>query len=69
MKMRIAICEDNQEHMEILKDMIVQWSEQEDIKVDVGCFQSAEQFLFLMKDRCKFHRYKKTAYLYILIFV
>lgn len=52
--MRIAICEDNQEHMEILKDMIVQWSEQEDIKVDVGCFQSAEQFLFLMKDNVRY---------------
>ena len=48
--MRIAICEDNKEHTEILKSMINHWAEKTKVEVDVGCFQSAEQFLFLIKD-------------------
>lgn len=48
--MRIAICEDNREHAEILKTMIAHWAEHTKTQVDVSCFQSAEQFLFLMKD-------------------
>lgn len=48
--MRIAICEDNREHAEILKNMIAHWAKDTKTEVDVGCFQSAEQFLFLMKD-------------------
>ena len=48
--MRIAICEDNKAHAEILQGMIKCWSEQENIKVEINCFQSAEQFLFMMQD-------------------
>lgn len=48
--MRIAICEDNKDHAEILKRMVKCWADQEKIKVDIGYYQSAEQFMFLMKD-------------------
>lgn len=48
--MRIAICEDNREHMEILEEMINRWAEKENTQVTIGCYQSAEQFLFCMKD-------------------
>ncbi len=33
--MRIAICEDNQEHANVLKGMIQKWAETEEIKVDM----------------------------------
>lgn len=48
--MRIAICEDNREHAEILEKMVSRWAEREGEKVIVRCYQSAEQFLFCMKD-------------------
>lgn len=48
--MRIAICEDNKEHLEILEEMINRWAQKEDEQVAIGCYQSAEQFLFCMKD-------------------
>lgn len=48
--MRIAICEDNKEHAEILKSIVKRWAEQERIAVDIGYYQSAEQFLFFMKE-------------------
>ena len=48
--MRIAICEDNREHTEILEEMINRWAKKEDKQVVIGCYRSAEQFLFCMKD-------------------
>lgn len=48
--MRIAICEDNREHLEILEEMINRWAQKEDEQAVIGCYQSAEQFLFCMKD-------------------
>ena len=45
-KMRIAICEDNQEHANVLKGMIQKWTETEEIKVDMNYYESAEQFLY-----------------------
>lgn len=48
--MRIAICEDNKEHAEILKSMVSRWAEKEMIEVDIGYYQSAEEFLFYMKE-------------------
>lgn len=48
--MRIAICEDNREHTEILEEMINRWAKREDKQVAIGRYQSAEQFLFCMKD-------------------
>lgn len=45
-RMRIAICEDNQEHAEILKKMIKQWAVHEHVHVDSVHFLSAEQLLF-----------------------
>lgn len=45
-KMRIAICEDNQEHANVLKGMIQKWAETEEIKVDMNYYESAEQFLY-----------------------
>lgn len=48
--MRIAICEDNKEHAAILQEMVKRWAEHEKIEVDIGYYQSAEQFLFFMKD-------------------
>lgn len=48
--MRIAICEDNREHMDILEEMVKRWAKKEDEQVAVGRYQSAEQFLFCMKD-------------------
>lgn len=48
--MRIAICEDNREHMEILKEMVNRWAKKEDAQISIGCYESAEQFLFCMKD-------------------
>ena len=47
--MRIAICEDKKEHAEILESMIRRWAAKENLKVDIGYYQSAEQFLFFMK--------------------
>lgn len=52
--MRIAICEDNREHTEILKEMVNRWAKEEDEQVAVKCYQSAEQFLFCMKDEPHF---------------
>lgn len=48
--MRVAICEDNQEHAKILQCMIQRWAKKETVNVDIGYYQSAEQFLFLMKE-------------------
>lgn len=48
--MRIAICEDNAEHLEILDEMVHRWAEKEGKPVVVGRYRSAEQFLFCMKD-------------------
>ena len=48
--MRIAICEDNKEHMEILEEMVNGWAKRENEQVAIGRYQSAEQFLFCMKD-------------------
>ena len=48
--MRIVICEDNQEHADILKKMIKHWSRQENIHVDLVHYQSAEQLLFSARE-------------------
>lgn len=48
--MRIAICEDNREHAEILEDMTKRWAKKEGEETVIGCYQSAEQFLFCMRD-------------------
>lgn len=48
--MRIAICEDNKEHMEILEEMVNRWAKKEDEQISIGRYESAEQFLFCMKD-------------------
>ena len=48
--MRIAICEDNMEHAEILAGMVNRWAQKENMQVTIGRYQSAEQFLFCMKD-------------------
>ena len=48
--MRIAICEDNMEHAEILAGMVNRWAQKENVQVNIGRYQSAEQFLFCMKD-------------------
>lgn len=52
--MRIAICEDNKEHAEILRRMVERWAEQEKLKVDIGYYQSGEQFLFCMKEDARY---------------
>lgn len=44
--MRIAICEDNQEHADILKSIIQKWAETENVKTDINHYESAEQFMF-----------------------
>lgn len=48
--MRIAICEDNREHMEILEEMVNRWSKKECEQAYIGHYESAEQFLFCVKD-------------------
>ncbi|MDE5866217.1 MAG: response regulator, partial [Lachnospiraceae bacterium] len=48
--MRIAICEDNKEHTEILEDMAKKWAKKTGEQIVIGCYQSAEQFLFCVKD-------------------
>ena len=48
--MRIAICEDNMEHAEILAGMVNRWAGKENVQVTIGRYQSAEQFLFCMRD-------------------
>lgn len=48
--MRIAICEDNREHAEILEDMAKHWAKKVGERIVIGCYQSAEQFLFCVKD-------------------
>lgn len=52
--MRIAICEDNREHAEILDEMVKHWAEQEKLTVSIEHYQSAEQFLFCMKDKAHY---------------
>ena len=44
--MRIAICEDNPEHAEILETMINKWSKIENKKTEVIRYRSAEEFMF-----------------------
>ena len=44
--MRIAICEDNQKHADILKGMIHKWADAEGIEAYIGHYESAEQFMF-----------------------
>lgn len=48
--MRIAICEDNEEHLEILEEMINRWAKEAEKPIVIGRYRSAEQFLFCMKD-------------------
>lgn len=48
--MRIAICEDNKAHAEILKKMVTRWADKEMLQVEIVCYESAEEFLFYMKD-------------------
>ncbi|MCH5263261.1 MAG: response regulator transcription factor [Lachnospiraceae bacterium] len=48
--MRIAICEDNKEHMEILVEMVNRWAKKKNEQIAIGRYESAEQFLFCMKD-------------------
>lgn len=48
--MRIAICEDNREHTEILEEMAKHWAKKAGEQIVIGCYQSAEQFLFCVKD-------------------
>lgn len=52
--MRIAVCEDNKEHAEILKGMIKEWAEEEQVKVEIGHYMSAEQFLFCWEKEAKY---------------
>ncbi|MCM1375156.1 MAG: LytTR family DNA-binding domain-containing protein [Muribaculum sp.] len=52
--MRIAICEDNREHREILEEMIKRWAQKQRENVLVRHYESAEQFLFYMKDEPHF---------------
>lgn len=52
--MRIAICEDNREHREILEEMINRWAQNQRENVLVRNYESAEQFLFYMKDEPHF---------------
>lgn len=52
--MRIAICEDNREHREILEEMINRWAQKQRENVLVRHYESAEQFLFFMKDEPHF---------------
>ncbi len=52
--MRIAICEDNQAHANILKGMVQKWAETEKIKADVSHYESAEQFLFYWEKAGKY---------------
>ena len=39
--MRIAICEDNEAHLEILEEMVNRWAEKEGKQVAVGRYRSA----------------------------
>lgn len=48
--MRIAICEDNKDHADILQGMIEHWAKREQQQVEIGYYQSAEHFLFSLKD-------------------
>ena len=44
--LRIAICEDNPQHAEILKAMIEKWASEENKRADIGNYKSAEEFMF-----------------------
>jgi len=44
--MRIAICEDDKQHADILTAMVNKWAKDENVSVDIGYYQSAEEFLF-----------------------
>lgn len=52
--MRIAICEDNKAHAEILERMILLWAKQENIKVSIGYYRSGEEFLFKMREDARY---------------
>lgn len=49
--MRIAICEDNPEHAEILKTMIQKWAATENNQVGIDSYKTAEEFLFHWLDK------------------
>lgn len=44
--MRIAICEDNPEHAEMLADIVQGWARRRDVQVALACYKNAEEFLF-----------------------
>lgn len=44
--MKIAICEDNAAHAELLIAAIEKWADQKDIKVTICAYQSASEFLY-----------------------
>ena len=44
--MRIAICEDNQEHADILEGMIHKWADAEGLEVHISHYISGEQFMY-----------------------
>lgn len=44
--MRIAICEDNESHAQILNQYIQSWAKHQGLTVCIACYQSAEAFLF-----------------------
>lgn len=48
--MRIAICEDNKEHADILHGMIHKWADAEGIEAQIGHYESAEQFMCCWED-------------------
>ena len=52
--MRIAICEDEDRHMEELIKIIDAWRKSRDCAVDVVAFQSGEAFLAEWSDKCEF---------------
>ncbi len=48
--MRIAICEDDREHADILEGMIQRWAEAEGMEAQIVYYESAEEFMFRWKD-------------------
>ena len=44
--MRVAICEDEKYHADILTAMVNKWAQDEQVSVDIGYYRSAEEFLF-----------------------
>jgi len=50
-RLNFAICDDNTDQLTYLNELLIEWSSQTGLTINVATFQSAEEFLFEYEDR------------------